>query len=271
MAAIGQSQVRPATTIRTPLFIVGVALALLAFVAMFAVGIVFERGSQGAGQVRVVLATQDIQARQPITLDLVTMGSVASSSLPPKSLVRLGDVTSLFAVVPIYKGEVITANVVASNADQITGQDAFLPIPEGYVALTIPAGEQQAVAGFIAQGDFINVSARADLNLFSPNRKGSDVRQVFANVYVLRVGPQSAVPRQGQAQGVASSLTILMTQCDADYMIWLVSNTTLTYTLLSSTDYLKTTLKPDPSCPATTLAPNVTAAAVDARWGFTRG
>lgn len=254
------------------MFIVGVALALIAFLAMFAFGILFARGSQGTSQVTVVVASQDIQPRQPITLDLVTTTSLASNAVPPRAITRLTDVTSYFAQVTIYKGEVISANLVASNPDAITAgtYSAYLPIPTGYVAVAIPSAEQQAVAGFIAQGDYINVIATADLSEFASNRHGSVTMTVFTDVLVIRVGAQSAAPGAGQAQGVSSSLTVLMTQCDANFITWLLANSTLKYELLSSKDYQTSPPAANQACPGTKAAHGVTAAAVDARWSFTK-
>jgi len=275
MAAIGQTQSRPGpapapATLRTPLFIVGIVLAVFAFVAMFAVGLLLARGTQSVTQVKVVVAAQDIQARQPITLDVVTLGQVPSNAVPPRSIQSLADITSLFAVVPIYKGEVLTANVLASSPDNLGAETQFLPIPTGYVALPIPAGEQQAVAGYITQGDYIDVIASVDMSQFSSALKGPVSRTVFINLYVIRVGPQSAVPRQGATQGVASSLTVVMTECDAQYMTWLINNATLKYTLRSPKDYGTSNPSPDAACPSDTLPRGVGKGEVDARWGFTR-
>ncbi len=277
MATITPIQGRPGTTpprtttpVRTPLFVVGIALALFAFVAMFGVGLLLARGTQSVSQVKVVVASEDIQARQPITLDTVTLGQVPSNAVPPKSITSLTDISSFFALVPIYKGEVITANVVAVNLDEIVvgNSSSFLPIPTGWVAVTIPSGEEQAVAGFVAQGDYINIIATVNLSDFAPKLHGNATRTVFTNVYVIRVGPESAAPRQGQPQGVSSSLTVLMTECDAQFMTWLQYDSTLKYTLLSHHDYGTSTPAPDPACPSTTLPGPVTTAQANARWEF---
>jgi hypothetical protein len=64
----------------------------------------------------------------------------------------------------------------------------------------------------------------------------------------------------------------VMSECDAQYLQWLLTNVTLKYLLLSYKDYLTNSLSsPDPSCPPTALPPVVGPAAVDARWGFTKG
>ena len=271
MAAI--TQTRPARTgIRTPLFVVGVALALLAFLLMFAFGIVFVNRSQAPGQVRVVVAARDIDSREPITADMITLSPVPVNALPPKAYLKLSDLTGYSALVTIPRGQALTANIVASNPDQLAAgvASSFLPIPQGYVALTLPTGEQQGVAGYIAQGDDINVIATLNTGIFSPASPRMVTRTVFTNVYVIRVGPPSAAPKQGQMQGVASSLTVVMSLCDAQFMDWLTLNANLKYALLSFHDYQKSVAPADPTCPPTNEPGIIGPAQVEARWGFTK-
>jgi len=138
--------------------------------------------------------------------------------------------------------------------------------------MTMPTDEQEGVAGYIAQGDYINVIAAVNTDLFSKVNPRTVIKTVFTDVYVIRVGPQTAVPKQGQPQGLASSLTVVMSTCDAQYMEWLLVNATVRYTLLSNHNYGNDPLaKPDPSCPPTSEPPVVGPAAVDARWGFLKG
>jgi len=60
---------------------------------------------------------------------------------------------------------------------------------------------------------------------------------VFSNLHVIRVGPPSTAPKEGQPQGVVSSLTAVLTLCDAQYMNWLLVNASLKYVLISYHDY----------------------------------
>jgi hypothetical protein len=63
-----------------------------------------------------------------------------------------------------------------------------------------------------------------------------------------------------------------MSECDAQYLQWLLTNVTLKYLLLSYKDYTPNSLaSPDASCLPTNLPPVIGPAAVDARWAFTKG
>ena len=280
MAAIGQVRTAP-STVRTPLFLVGVGLALFAFVAMFAFGIVFVRGSQSGRNVSVVVAAQDIAPRQPITPDLLSISNVPASALQPHAMTSVVQLSGFSALVAISKGQAITSNVVSSNPDEIAlgGPTEYLPIPSGYVAITLPTSEQQGVAGYIAPADYIDIVATVNIDLILLNPNGSSsvlnhrqvTRTVFPGVKVIRVGPPSTAPKQGQPQGVASSITVLMTLCDAQYMNWLIQNAALKYVLLSYKDYDTNPPQPDTSCPSTASPEPIGPKAVDARWNFTKG
>ncbi len=269
MAAVIKT--RPENRMRTPLFIAGAALALLAFVATLGIGLLFSGGTRD-GQKAVVVATQDIQARAPVDAGNLAVRQLQASAVPPGAFTRLADLSGYSAVVKIVTGQIISANLVTSNPDQlVTATSAYLPIPKGYVALTLPTSELQGVAGYIAEGDYIDIMATVNTGLFSSANQRTVTRTVFTSLYVIRVGPPTAAPKQGQAQGLAGSVTVVMTQCDAQYLNWLISNATLKYSLLSYHDYSPSTpTAPDATCPSTVAPGPIGPAQVDSRWGFTR-
>jgi Flp pilus assembly protein CpaB len=276
MAVVGQARPLPQAglhgmpNMRTPLFVFGVALALVAFLVMFAFGIVFVGRSQPSGSVPVVVANRNIDARTPITADMLTLSSVPAAAVPPKTYLHLSDLANMTAVVPIYKGQPISSNLVSSEDGVIDSTQAarILPIPAGYVAYTLATSEQQGVAGYIAQGDYINVVAELSSDVFSKYNPRPLARTVFTNLYVIKVGPQTPVTRQGQVQGLASSITVVMSPCDTTYMEWLQVNATLKYALVSSAD--KPSSIPASSCPTQATA-SIGPAEVDARWHFMAG
>lgn len=277
MASIGQVRPGPqavrAPNIRTPLFVLGVALALVAFIVMLAFGLLFANRSGSATQVQVVVAARGIDAREPITADAITTAWIPTAGVPPEAFKSLGALQGYAAVVSIPKGQVISPNLVTANPDVLSasGASQFLPIPPGWVALTLPTSEQQGVAGYIAQGDYINILATLNTQLFTPLNPRMVTRTTFANVHVIRVGPESSLPKQGQPQGLVSSITVVMTLCDAQYMDWLAVNGQLKYALLSYKDYSTATPPPDTSCPSTTLPTVVGPKQVQARWDFLAG
>src|SRR3989442_8319713 len=55
----------------------------------------------------------------------------------------------------------IDLNVVPTGASP-----AYLPLASGYVAITVPTGEQQGVAGHISLGDYMTVIASSAIQIF---------------------------------------------------------------------------------------------------------
>jgi hypothetical protein len=92
------------------------------------------------------------------------------------------------------------------------------------------------------------------------------VRTVFRNLDVIRVGPATGA---SGGQQVTSSLTLLMTPCDSEFLFWFLNNAILKYTLESFKDYEPTPNQPDPSCPKLSSAAGVGPREVDAKWHFT--
>ena len=68
---------------------------------------------------------------------------------------------------------------------------------------------------------------------------------------------------------VTSSLTVLMTGCDSEYLFWLLNNASMKYELESYTDYQGLPTQPDTRCPSVSSATGVGPKDVDGRWHFT--
>src|ERR1051326_27795 len=250
---------------RSRLYIViGTVLAVLAFLAaagLASAPYIFPSSPLGT---KVVVAKSNINARTRITADDLTMGAI--SPVPPDSFSSVSQVVGKGARVDIRAGEPVTANLIADTPDLVSSTDVtYLPIPKGYVAVAIPTSEQAGVAGYVQVGDRISVLASINTQLFG-GPSVTAVRTVFRDVPVIRVGPVETV--QGTSQ-VGTSLTVLMTACDAEYMFWLLNNGTLKYELEPYKDdgYLPT--GPDPGCDSVAAAHGVGPSAVNKRWSFT--
>jgi Flp pilus assembly protein CpaB len=262
--AIAQPQQRQQRS-GTPYTILGLVLAALGFGAV----VLFSNlgGSHGgtpaaAGpQIDVVVASQDIGIRTPITTGQVKVQKFAESDAPLGLYYsKVDDVKNLVAAVDIKKGEPLAPNLLVKSADSVSGpQTSYLPIPSGYVATTLPTGEQQGVAGNIQTGDYISIVA------FVTGGTTTNVRTVFTNVHVLKVGP-AAEGTPAKTGGVSSSLTVVVTQCQAEYLNWFVANATIKYTLESYHDYKPQDVAVDATCPSVNSAAGVTKTNIAQRW-----
>ena len=273
--------------------IVGVLLAALAFGGVFLLGNVGGGAALGGPTTVVVVAKQSIPLRHQITsADVETAkASVNGNGSLANVYTNPNDVINKIAEINISRGALISSDMLATDLNVVPAgaAPAYLPLASGYIAITIPTGEQQGVAGHISLGDYMTVIVSGSLTALKLTTGGSvqgkDItvsKTVFTGVRIIGLGPASsgvttaagsgATTSQTGATttGVTSSLTIEMTQCDAEYMTWFLQNMTVKYTLESYKDYLAAPpSSPDPSCPAVTAAGGVSGKQVDARYHFT--
>ncbi len=244
--------------------VVGAVLAVLAFATAAAIASLPLLQGSSSG-VKVVVASHDIKARTRIQESDLTLASFNPG--PPGYFTATRDVAGKGARVDIPAGSPITANVIASSSDLLSSSDvAYLPIPSGWVAVTVPTSEQVGVGGYVQVGDRISMLATINTSAFGQSPGIAAVRTVFRDVDVIRVGPAGS---SGSATGSATSLTLLMTSCDSEFLFWLLNNATMKYELQSFTDYGQTPAQPDPSCPNISSASGVGPKEVDGRWHFT--
>jgi Flp pilus assembly protein CpaB len=291
--AVAQPAARPRPGGGRLFIIVGVLLAVVAFGAVFLLSSLGGGGAIGGGPTTsVVIAKQPIPLRHQLTsADVeVAKASVNGNASLGNTYPAATDVTGLVSEVNISKGSIITSDMLARDASLVpTGAaPAFLPLAKGYVAMTIPTGEQQGVAGHISVGDYITIIASATLTTFSTStgQQQGPARQVsktvFTQLHIIGLGPASngVQPAGGgsttttsgnaQASGVTSSLTVEITQCDAEYLVWFLANAQLRYTLESYKDYgTAPTDNQDTSCATIQAAGGVTNKQVDAKYHFT--
>jgi Flp pilus assembly protein CpaB len=264
--------------------IVGLVLAVLAGAGVFFLGGTLGSGGGAGPSITVVVASTNIPPRAAIQKEDLTTEQV--SGVFVNTYKSVTDVVTLIAQVNISKGTIITSDMLVKDFGQLTATNApaYLPLAQGYVAITIPTSEQQGVAGHIVIGDYITMIASAQTTVFQKAGGAAAppttvVKTVFTNLRVIGIGPAQinvqpangtgTTTNPGAVGGVTSSLTIELTQCDAEYMVWFLITTQNRYTLESFKDYLKAPTGPDSSCPNVLAAHGVTAADVNARFHFT--
>ncbi|HEX9098286.1 MAG TPA: Flp pilus assembly protein CpaB [Candidatus Dormibacteraeota bacterium] len=258
-------------------------VAVAAGGGVFLYGTLFGGGGGGvlSGGVTVVVAAQAIPVRHQITdADLTT--TKISPNLP-NTYTQTKDVKGLISELFISKGSLITSDMLARDVGLIPAGSApaYLPLASGYVAMTIPTGEQQGVAGHITLGDYITVIASASV-VVPPAPAKVVTKTVFTNIHIIGLGPAvanvqpaagAAAPggTQGTTSGLTSSLTIEVSQCDAEFFTWFLQNMTVRYTLESFNDYLKQPpTTPDPTCQTIKDAHGVSFKQIDDRYGFSK-
>jgi Flp pilus assembly protein CpaB len=235
---------------RRPFTILGMLIALITLAAFIFLAL-NRPGSGGSpipltGDVSVVVAKVDIPSRATITAEQLTIAKLNANDVPPSSFHAIADVagkTARFALIDIKAGQPVLANAIVTSADPTPPVPSFLAIPQGFVAMTIPTSEEQGVAGYIQPGDYIGIIATVD-------KSGTTTsKTIFNNVHVLQVGTATVNIANGRngptsnrvAGAAASSLTIVVNQCDAEYLTWFLAKTNLRYTLEMYSDYNKGT------------------------------
>ena len=266
--------------------IVGLLLAILAGAGVFFLGGTLGGGGGSGPSINVVVAATSISQRSSLRLEDLAVEKVNGTFV--NTYKQASDAVGKIAEINISKGTIITSDMLVVDLGSINASTApaYLPLAQGYVAITVPTSEQQGVAGHITIGDYITMIASAQTTLFQKTTQASGppttvVKTVFTNVRVIGVGPAIVATQPasgtgtttgstGAVGGVSSSLTLEVTQCDAEYLVWFRVNTQMTYTLESFKDYLTQPTAPDASCPNVLAAKGVTADDVNKRFSFTK-
>lgn len=279
--AVAQAPARPRAGGGRLFIIVGVVLALLGFGLAIFLGNLTGHGGGGASGPNdlVVYAAKDIGLRTQIsTADQVTVkpipdsykpagavvidSSLANKSNEAQTAAALKAVQNFIAEVNIAAGQPLLTSMLAKPGDTVTGaQAAFLPIPTGYVALTLPTSELTGVANYIQPGDFISLLATAG------SGKSGATATVFTQLHVIRVGAANlSVTSASSTSNTSSSstsnvaptsLTVVVTPCQAELIKWLQVNVQVSYELESYTDYAKGPTATDTSCPNVSAAKGI--------------
>jgi Flp pilus assembly protein CpaB len=215
--------------------LLGILLALIVIAAFVLVAL--NAGNQSNSlSLSVVVASTDLQPRVAINESTVTLKTIpVPANYPKVYFSRLQDVQGMVPLVKITSGQAITSNEVVKPNTAVGGQSEYLPIPKGYVALTIPTSEQQGVANYIQPDDYIAVIA----SVAGAGKQAA--KTIFSNLHVIKVGTPGA-------NSSPTSLTVVVTECQAEVITWFLTYAALKYTLEAYPDYLQGTPTPDPQC-----------------------
>jgi Flp pilus assembly protein CpaB len=253
-------------SVNVPLIAAGAIVVIVSFVAVVVIGQLTSRPSAASTATQPVLvAARDIAPRTILVAEDLTVAHYAGADVPPAAFGKASEAMGQIAQTSFKKGQPVLSNQVGKDAGSgvVAG---YLPLAPGIVALTVPSAEVAGVAGSVQAGNYINIEA-----VVTPRGSPTaNVRTIYGNVRVIRVGPASVTAGgtaagTQQTGGLTSSLTLALTECQAEYINWFLANASLKYTLLAYQDY-QTTLAPDTTCPKAGSSAGITEGDIKSHW-----
>ena len=244
--------------VNLPVLILGAALALAGFGVTLLLALNSGPSATAAGNQPVVVAARDLDQRAVLQAQDLTTAHWAAADVPPSAVTSSRAAVGQVLLASLKRGQPVLSNQIGQAGDVTGQQPAFLPLAKGYVAATLPSSELPGVGGYVQAGDYIDIVAIVG----SRSGSTSNVRTVYSGVRVIRVGAAGST-----AAGPPSSLTLAVSECQAEFLNWFVANASLKYTLLAHDDYAAAAAAPpDTACPAGGSSKGVTEADVRSRW-----
>jgi pilus assembly protein CpaB len=175
--------------------------------------------------IRVVLASEDLTPGSVIGEEHLGVTSLPADGAGPgiaqNSFSKPADVVGRVTVTQILRGQPILETLLAPKG---SGVGAQAMIPQGMRAATVEVNEFNGVAGLLVPGCFVDVVHTIkfkDREREDDSPDGSMVaRTIVENLRVLAVGRRTGTggkaPAQGEAEQAARSVTLLVTQEQAE-------------------------------------------------------
>jgi len=169
--------------------------------------------------VELVVASRDLAAGTLVRDSDLTM-SAWLGAVPKGAILKRADGLNRGVVSPIYEGELLTENRLASKG---SGGGLASTIPPGMRACAVKVTEVVGVAGFVVPGarvDVLMTGSPPGGNAFD----GPKVKTLLQNIQVLSAGTDFQKDREGKPQQV-QVVNLLVTPSDAEALS-LASNET---------------------------------------------
>lgn len=165
--------------------------------------------------VEVVISTRDISAGEdfdPLIEDgAFTTRAIATDDLVPGVITDVYQLQGQRSAYPILAGEQIPA---ARISGPLQAGGGVLGIPEGLHALSISLESQRSVAGYLQQGDRVEV-----FGTFAAKQGTTTTRVVIPDALVLAVGDTSTTSSTAGTGG-PSAITLAVTPEEASLLIF---------------------------------------------------
>ena len=163
----------------------------------------------------VVVAVSAIPDHVKVTNEMVSMKSLPSEAVNADAARSIEEVVGFTTKTEIYNDEQILKSKVASGTVQ---ESLSYRIPENMRAITMPMNEISGVAGYVEIGDKIDIIVTYEDPLITPSIM--TITQ-FQNIEVLEKGPAITIVEETSVeQGLTTSLTLLVTQSQAEVLAY---------------------------------------------------
>jgi len=161
-------------------------------------------------RVPVVTAAVDIPPRATITPDMVTMRSIPPDLVAPDAVRDRKAVEGKKTKVRIRANEQVRTNDFMTTGEVTT---LSYEVPPGMRAISIAAGEVQAVGTAVKPGDMVDILA----TFVDPINRQETTKTVLQMIKVLAVNRGNTDPNS--KEGANSSMTLLVTPEQAEQLI----------------------------------------------------
>jgi pilus assembly protein CpaB len=212
----------------------GVAVAILgaALVFLYAHSLQGSAGAATGAKVGAYVATTIIPSgTKAESLGSFVKGTmVPASARPADALTSMAQIANLQALRNISVGEVVAVSQFGASSTSTAPVTNGLAIPAGKNAITVTAPVPQAVAGYVAAGDLVNI--------YMTTKAGEQgARLLLSHVPVLAVVPANT-PKVAVAAPVTTDVffTLALSPQDAEKVIFAQTYETLWYGLVRPGD-----------------------------------
>lgn len=148
---------------------------------------------------QIVVAAIDIPADTLIQAEMVTMAEVPAEVVHPQAIRNLTDAIGKISQYPIAPQEAVLSGRLkdrSSEADKLS-----YALPSGYRAITLTVDSMTGVAGYLTQGDRVDLVVNTIIEGVSTSRFQAE------NLMIIRLGDK----RSDQAQTLYQNVTLAAT------------------------------------------------------------
>lgn len=176
----------------------------------------------------VVVFTQDIPARTPITPEMIEVQQVPAEYIHPMALLSVEDAVDMITLVSINAGEqLLNTKIADPNTNYLSYR-----LKEGHVAFPVAVSELTSAGGMIRVGDVVHV-----LGNFTEDVAGEDMTDFFLyDINVIAIGQDMAINAKSEGADAMSTMTLEVTPEQAQQLTWAQNHGSIAFILKSALD-----------------------------------